>query len=111
MDTCLQWKFIFTAVYLLLGDDVKLMLSSKQDFSSPSQIDDRGPSTWTLGCSIIRDRSRDILLLVQIKYTRDILDKFGMSDCASVSTHMSAKPSKLVDIQFNAKEMPYSRLT
>ena len=33
-----------------------------------------------------------------------------MSDCASVSIHMSAKPSQLTDTEFNAKKMSYSRL-
>ena len=65
---------------------------------------------WILGCSIIRDRSRGTLSLVQTQYLKDVTSDFGMSEWSSVSTPMSTKPYKLPNTHFNAKEMPYAKL-
>ena len=95
---------------LLIGRNCQFLVDFKQDFSSRFKIEDLGPASWILGCSIIRDRSRGTLSLVQTQYLKDIISDFGMSDCSSVSTPMSAKPYKLSNTHFNAKEMPYAKL-
>jgi hypothetical protein len=109
MDTLDALEVIVDAC-LLIGKRCKFMSSFKQEFSPRLKIDDLGPLPWILGCSIICDRSRGTLLLVQTQYTRDILDEFSISGCAFVSTPMLAKPSKLTHTEFNPKKLPYSRL-
>ena len=68
----------------------------KHDFFSRFKIEYLGPSTWILGCNIIRNRSRGTLHLVQTQYLKYVLQEFDMSECTPVSTPMSSKPSKFV---------------
>ena len=115
MYTLLRNDQLFAlAVYvddcLLIGRNCTFLSEFKREFFSRFQIEDLGPASWILGCSITRVRSRGTLSLVQTQYLKDILSEFGMSDCGSVSTPMSAKPSHLSDTHFNAKEMPYAKL-
>jgi hypothetical protein len=95
---------------LLIGRNCKFLYEFKKEFLSRFQIEDLGPAYWILGCSIIRDRSCGTLSLVETQYLKDVLFDFGMSECSSLSTPMFAKPFKLSDTHFNAKEMPYAKL-
>ena len=82
----------------------------KHDFFSRFKIEYLGPSTWILGCNIIRNRSRGTLHLVKTQYLKDELQEFGMSECTLVSTPMSSKPSKSVTTVLDKGEMPYAKL-
>jgi hypothetical protein len=115
LSTLLRNDQLFAlAVYvddcLLIGRNCKFLSEFRKEFSSRFHIEDLGPASWILGCSIIRDRSRGTLSLLQTQYLKDVLSDFGMSECSSISTPMSAKPFKLSDTHFNAKEMPYAKL-
>jgi hypothetical protein len=96
---------------LLIGNQSKFLTLLKYEFSSRFKIEeDLGLTTWILGCSIIRKRSRGTLRLVQNRYLKDLLQEFGMSECTPMSTPMSAKPSKSVSIVLYEEEMPYAKL-
>jgi hypothetical protein len=95
---------------LLIGRNCQFLVEFKQDFSFRFKIEDFGPTSWILGCSITRDRSRSTLSLVQTQYLKDVISDFGMSECNSVSTPMSGTPYKLSNTHFNANEMPYAKL-
>jgi len=88
----------------------KLLTLFKHDSSSRLKIEDLGPSAWIMGCSIIRNRSRGTLHLVQTHHLKDVLQEFGMSECTQMSTPMAAKPSKSVTTAFDTNEMSYPKL-
>jgi hypothetical protein len=94
---------VYVDDYLLIGRNCKFLYEFKKEFPSRFKIENLGPTFWILGCSIIRDSSRGTLSLVQTQYLKDVLSDFGMSECSSVSTPMSAKPFKLPDTHFAAK--------
>jgi hypothetical protein len=58
-------QFFALAVYvdecLLIGRNCQFLVEFKQYFSSRLKIEDLGPASWILGCSIIRDMSRGSL--------------------------------------------------
>jgi hypothetical protein len=93
----------------LIEKKCKFLNVFKHDFSR-SKTEDLGPAIWILGYSINRNRSCGTLHLVQTRYIKDVLQEFGMSDCNPVSTPILAKPHKLLDAKFNAKEMPFAKL-
>ena len=95
---------------LLIGRNCKFLFEFKQYFSNRFQIEDLGPASWILGYSIIRDGSRGTLSLVQTQYIKDVLSDFGMSECSSASTPLSAKHFEIPNTQFTASEMPYAKL-
>ena len=95
---------------LLIGKRSIFWTLFKRDFSSRFKIEDLGPTAWILGYSIIRNRSRGFLHLVQTQYLKDVLHEFGMSECTSVSTPMSANLSKSVPVALDIWEMPYAIL-
>ena len=45
----------------------------KHNFSSSFKIEGLGPSTWILGCNIVRIRSCGTIHLVQTQYLKDVL--------------------------------------
>ena len=47
---------------------------------------------------------------MQTQYLKDVLSDFGMSECGSVSTPLSAKTFKLPNTHCTANEMPYAKL-
>jgi hypothetical protein len=84
----------------------------KAAFAARFGIEDLGPVSWFLGCSITRDRPNRILTLSQSQYVEDILEQFGMSTCCSPATPMSVKPSNdgLFDPTLDVKAFPFASL-
>jgi hypothetical protein len=95
---------------LLIGKRSTFLTLFKRDFSSRFKIEDLSSTSWILGCSIIRYRSRGTLHLNQTRYLKDVFSEFGMSECTPVSTPMSAKSSKSVYVALDIREMPYAKL-
>jgi hypothetical protein len=56
---------VYVDACLFIGRNCKFLSEFKKEFSSRFQIEDLGPASWILGCSIIRDRLRGTLSLVQ----------------------------------------------
>ena len=79
---------IYVDDFLLIGRNCQFLVDFKHDFSFRFKMEDLGPASWILGCSIIRDKSRGTLSLGQTQYFKDVLSDFGMSECSSVSTPM-----------------------
>jgi hypothetical protein len=80
---------------LLIGRSGSFIVDFKRDFSAEFKIEDLGPVSWLLGCSIERDRKLRTLCIRQRQYIVDILDLFNMSDCMSVGTPMTTKPPQV----------------
>jgi len=77
---------------ILVGRQGPFIFVFKAAFAARFDIEDLGPASWLLGCSITRDRLSRILTLSQSQYVEDILEQFGMSTCSSAATPMAAKP-------------------
>ncbi|KAF7835729.1 TMV resistance protein N-like [Senna tora] len=70
----------------LTGNDSRYLQAFVQKLNKLFSLKDLGPLFYFLGIEIYRDSSG--LYLNQSKYVQDLLCKFKMSDCASVSTPM-----------------------
>jgi len=98
---------------LLIGRRGPFIVEFKKDFSAEFKIEDLGPVSWLLGCSIERDRKLRTLSIRQRQYIIDILELFNMSDCISVGTPMTTKPpqvDKPDDLISNDASRPYAQL-
>ncbi|KZT28913.1 hypothetical protein NEOLEDRAFT_1225147, partial [Neolentinus lepideus HHB14362 ss-1] len=60
----------------------------KDDLRQHFKLRDLGPTSWLLGVEIKRDRSSRTLTISQRQYILDILSRFSMADCDSVSMPM-----------------------
>jgi hypothetical protein len=97
---------------ILVGRNSPFISTFKSAFSARFDIDDLGPASWLLGCSITRDRVNHTLTFSQSQYVEDILEHFGMSTCTPTSTPMAAKLStdSLLDQPLDVKAFPFSSL-
>ena len=86
-------KFIVLVLYvddiLLASSDVGLLHETKRFLSSKFDMKDLGKAYFVLGIQIYRDCSRSILGLSQKAYIDKVLNRFGMSNCASGDTPMA----------------------
>jgi hypothetical protein len=85
------------------------------DIKSRYNITDNGDVSWLLGCRITRRRDRRCLKLDQERYTSDILDPYGMSNCNSVSVPMTERLSendcpKTQEEIIESNKLPYKEL-
>jgi hypothetical protein len=64
-------------------DDIQKV---KDDLRKHFKLRDLGPTSWLLGVEIKRNRINHTLTLSQRQYTLDLLERFNLSDCNSVTT-------------------------
>lgn len=104
IDPCLHFKIegrrmIFVTIYvddfLLFSNDQALKKKLKEFLNYYFKMKDLGEAKLCLGLRITRDRSNGRLYLDQRQYLEDILDRFNMVNCNSVST--PADPSAKLD--------------
>ena len=111
-----QERIYILALYvddaICIGRDIAFILKLKEDFAAAFDIEDLGPVSWLLGCSIKRNRNAKTITISQKQYLLDILDTFGMSDCKPVATPMSAKPTvdNSLDEPLDIKQHKYAEL-
>jgi hypothetical protein len=74
---------------VVTGDDVEEIDRTRKNLSVRFQMKELGELKHVMGLEI--DRVREGLFLCQQKYTRDLLQKFGMVDCKPISTPMETK--------------------
>lgn len=95
-DPCLFYKGEGEhRVYVLVYVDDGIIIGKKplvaqvlKAISRAFQIKDVGELRYFLGLQLRRDRERGTIWLGQPKYARDMLERFGMTDCKSVVTPM-----------------------
>lgn len=100
LDPCIYYRIdnediTFLAVYV---DDLILFTSSsktkeqiKNHIFTKFEMKDLGEVKYCLGLEVHRDRKNGSLCISQKKYIKDILTKFGMSNCKSVKTPIDPK--------------------
>ncbi|THG94740.1 hypothetical protein EW145_g8084 [Phellinidium pouzarii] len=89
----------------------------KEELEKHFKLHDLGPTSFLLGVRVERDRSKRLLSLSQRQYIIDILERFEMSNCTTVTTplpdgHRLSKamaPKDAEEIAF-MKTVPYRQL-
>ena len=74
---------------LLAGNSLPFLEKIKADLGRQLEIVDLGEAKMFVGIEIQRDRHAGTLKISQRRYIKDILARFGMSDCKSCETPMS----------------------
>ena len=86
----------------------------KDELQSHFKLRDLGPTTWLLGVEITRNWEQHSISLSQHQYVLDLLERFKLSDCNTVSTpldpsvklSLSMCPQSSSDIE-EMKSIPY----
>ena len=71
---------------VITGGSYQLIADIKSTMSQEFEMKDLGDLHYFLGIAFWRESSKTII--TQSKYAREILDRFQMSECKSVSTHL-----------------------
>ena len=74
---------------LIITGDIGALATTKSKLLTIFEGRDLGPASFFLGMDIQRDRQARTLSLGQSRLTRDLLDKYGMTECKPLSTPMS----------------------
>jgi len=94
-DSCVYFKredknraiiAIYVDDLLILTNNEKTKVLLKGKLSQKFDMKDLGEARYLLGMNITRDRKSGKIWLNQTTYIQRILQKFGMSECKSVST-------------------------
>ena len=74
-------------------DDMTIAIKSKQQYESVRdelakhfKLHELGPTSFLLSVHIERDRSKHSISLSQRQYIIDVLERFSMGDCSTVTT-------------------------
>ena len=81
---------------LISGNFKSDIVIIKRELSSRFEMKNLGPAHVMLGVEIQRDRSNRKLFICQSEYTKEILDRFAMSDSKHVATPMDRSYSESV---------------
>ena len=94
-DPCMYFKtdnekVIFLTVYvddlLIFSNDKKMKFQLKEELKQTFKMKDMGPASYILGMRIIRNEKEGTVSVDQEKYIKDILARFEMTECNSIST-------------------------
>ena len=81
---------VYIALYvddlLLVSNSLPALTRLKADLAQQFSMKDLGEAQYVLGIQIERNRSARTLSISQAEYVRNVLDRFGMTDCKSVRT-------------------------
>ena len=96
---------------LISGNSKSEIAIIKKELSSRFEMKNLGPANVMLGIEIRRDRSNRKLFISQTEYTKEIHDRFGMSDSKHVTTPMDRSYSELVQQESDpAGDVPYRQV-
>jgi Reverse transcriptase (RNA-dependent DNA polymerase) len=74
---------------LITCNTISGMAVIKKELCEKFEMQDEGEAKWMLGIEIIRNRKNLSLSITQRRYINDMLERFGMKECVSVSTPMA----------------------
>ncbi|KAI7966516.1 hypothetical protein MJO29_002264 [Puccinia striiformis f. sp. tritici] len=113
VDPCLFYHqdpsqpcFVFVHVddLIIMGPDVSFL---KTKINERFDMEDLGDCKYVLGMQITRDRVKGTITLSQDRYTKEILEEFGMENCGPASTPLPSNaltcpvPDEPVSPEFN----------
>ena len=94
-DSCVDMtrvggKYTYIAVYLddilIASNSIVMLQDEKKLLQKRFNSKDLGEAHYCLGIQIHRNREQKQMLLHQRKYLNNLLQKYGMSNCTSIST-------------------------
>ena len=85
---CLMLVALYVDDIVLATNDNTMLESENRLLKEKFEMEDRGEIHYCLGMSIKRDRASKILKINQRAYLENVLKRFHMVDCKSVSTTM-----------------------
>ena len=75
---------------ILMSNDNKTLLEEKKRIGERFEMEDRGEVHFVLGMEVKSNRKNHRMTICQTSYLQDVLARFGMEDCKTVSTPMEA---------------------
>ena len=88
---------VLFAVYvddtIICSNSIAVLIEEKKRLSGRFEMDDRGELHYILGMEVTRDRKNRIMTINQKNYLENVLKRFNMDNCKSVSTPMEASVS------------------
>ena len=84
---------------LIAGNSKSEIADIKRELSRRFEMKDLGPAKVMLGIEIKRNRNERQLFISQSEYTKEILERFGMSDSKSVVTPMDKSYHESVNLE------------
>ena len=110
---------VLLAVYvddqIIISKSLQHVHQVKKAMSQVFDIKDLGDASYVLGISIIRDRGSRKLQLSQSQYLKEVLIRFKMEECKSISTPMDANQKLFKGTRLGAESdiidrLPYQQL-
>ena len=98
---------------ILVGRKSPFISDFKLKFSERFKIEDLGPASWLLGCTITRDRQKRTICIGQRQLMSDLLDEFGMENCSTLGTPLPAKTLDAASLEsplLDVTKFRYARL-
>lgn len=89
---------------LIVGNSKPEIAAIKGELSKRFEMKDLGPAKVMLGIEITRDRLNRKLIITQHEYTHEILRRFRMEECRTVSTPMDK--STLMELDTDGAPVP-----
>lgn len=105
VDSCIYYRvngneMLIVAVYvddlMIFSNDSEMKNKLKQSLMNEFKMKDIGKAQYILGIRITRDSKS--ISIDQSQYIRDVLDKFGMSDCNPVTTPVDVNQKLTLDM-------------
>ena len=88
----------------IFGNKLDEVNKVKEGLKSEFKMTDMGEAQYLLGLQIIRDKDKGHLTLTQKKYAMEVLKRFGMENCKSVSTPMEVGLKLTKEMEPKTKE-------
>ncbi len=88
---------------LIMCNNISKLTSLKQQLSQLFDMKDLGEAHYVLGIQIERDRKHRLLHISQREYLKNVLDRFGMSDCNPISTPMD------INVKLSKQDCPITQ--
>ena len=82
--------FIYVDDLIITGSNVREVNDFKSEMKRNFKMKDFGPISYYLGISISQNVNKGIITLDQSTYLENVLRKFDMYDCKSISTPMDS---------------------
>ena len=83
---------------LSAGNDMEMIVATKEWLSSNFEIKDMGEADYILGVKILRDRSKKLLDLSQQTFIKKVLKRFQIHNCKPIDTPIAKNESLSLDM-------------
>jgi transposase InsO family protein len=82
---------------ILIGEDIEVLTTFKAELAETFEVKDLGPVKDMVGLEVQRNREQRTLKISLTKYTKDIIENFGMAECNAMGTPMLPNTKLVLD--------------